>query len=88
MAKSSFEAGIADLEKTNATPVLQIEKAARLIGIDLAQIIQQSPHEVRYKYESGSCGFKEQWLLRWLLKKLSFPTPKENSDEVWTAENR
>lgn len=88
MEKLSFEAGIADLEKADATPVLQIANAARLIGVDLEQNIEQSSHAVRYKCDSGSCGFKEQWLLRWLLKKLSFHTSKENGDEVWTAETR
>lgn len=88
MAKSTFEAGILDLEKTDAKPILVIEKAAKLIGIDLEQNIQQSAQEVRYKREGGSYGFKEQWLLRWLLKKLSLPATKDIGDEAWTTENR
>lgn len=88
MAKPSFEAGIADLERSNAAPGLQLEKAAGLIGIDLEQDIQQSSRGVRYKHETTSCGFKEQWLLRWLLKKMSLPPSKGNSDEAWTSENR
>lgn len=88
MAKSTFEAGILDLEKTDAIPILVLEKAAKLIGIDLEQAIQQSPQEVRYKRESGSYGFKEQWLLRWLLKKLTPPATKDISDAAWTTENR
>jgi len=87
MAKSSFEAGIADLERSNDEPVLQIASAARLIAIDLEQNTRQARHEVRYRHEPTSCGFKEQWLLRWLLKKLSLPPAKETSFEPWTSGN-
>jgi hypothetical protein len=88
MVISTFEVGITDLEKTDAIPVLLVEKAANLLGINLEQNIQKSTHVVRYKSEPGSHGFKEQWLLRWLLKKLTFPASKEGRDETWTVENR
>ncbi|KAK5063036.1 hypothetical protein LTR84_005112 [Exophiala bonariae] len=87
MMISTFEVGITDLEKTDATPVLLVEKAANLLGINLEQNIQKSSHVVRYKSEPGSHGFKEQWLLRWLLKKLTFPASKERREETWIGEN-
>lgn len=88
MVKSTFEEGIVDLEKTDAKPVLLVERAANLLAFNLRQNIERDAHVVRYKSEPRSHGFKEQWLLRWLLKRLNFPPSKENSEETWTAENR
>ncbi|KAF9884152.1 hypothetical protein FE257_002273 [Aspergillus nanangensis] len=57
------------LEKGTASPTTQINEAAQIIGLDLSLCashpqIDRAPHALR------NSAPKEEWVLRWLLKKL------------------
>lgn len=83
MVQISFEARMADLEQLQGPPDLILEEAAKIIGIDLTETIHQSSHIPLYNTKPVTQGFKEQWILRWLLKKIgvSDSKPKNaNSD--------
>ncbi|EXJ77138.1 hypothetical protein A1O3_10296 [Capronia epimyces CBS 606.96] len=71
MAKRSFEAAIADLEQTNGSAEEVLLAAADILGLRLQENIDASSTDVKFKTSSHSPGFKEQWLLRWLLKNLN-----------------
>lgn len=71
MAGKSFEAAIADLEKADGRPEELLEAAAKTLGLNLQKTIERSSLEVRFRSTPQSYGFKEQWLLRWLIKKLT-----------------
>ncbi|KIV84057.1 hypothetical protein PV11_06031 [Exophiala sideris] len=75
MAEKSFEAAIADLERADGPPETLLEAAAKTLRLNLEETIERASLEVRFQTSPQSYGFKEQWLLRWLLKKLtSAPT--------------
>ena len=74
MSKGSFEAAIADLERTTGPSEVLSEAAAKCLGIDLEGYIGRSSVEVLSRTALTNSGFKEQWVLRWLLKKVSSPT--------------
>ncbi|KAI1613154.1 Urb2/Npa2 family-domain-containing protein [Exophiala viscosa] len=70
MSQKSFEAAIADLERADGPPETVLEAAAKTLRLNLEETIERSSLEVRFRSTPQSYGFKEQWLLRWLLKKL------------------
>ncbi|KIV97171.1 hypothetical protein PV10_00953 [Exophiala mesophila] len=78
MSKGPFEVAIADLEKSNQQPDLLLNKAAKLINVNLQRHVSSCTANVLYQTDAVSAGFKEQWLLRWLLKKLTVPVQREN----------
>ncbi|KAK4942164.1 hypothetical protein LTR10_018056 [Elasticomyces elasticus] len=71
MAEKSFEAAIADLERADGPPETLLEAAAKTLRLNLEETIERASLEVRFQTSPQSYGFKEQWLLRWLLKKLT-----------------
>ncbi|KAG9776014.1 hypothetical protein KCU88_g5023, partial [Aureobasidium melanogenum] len=71
MAPQSFEAAIAGLDRASGPPEKILQQAAQILGLDLAENLTTSSKEVRFKTTARSPGFKEQWLLRWLLKNLN-----------------
>ncbi|EHY53606.1 hypothetical protein ABEF92_004908 [Exophiala dermatitidis] len=71
MAPQSFEATIAGLDRASGPPEKILQQAAQILGLDLADNLTTSSKEVRFKTTARSPGFKEQWLLRWLLKNLN-----------------
>jgi hypothetical protein len=79
MAKMSFEARMADLERMQGPAEVALEEAAKILGIDLEKSIQRSSVEPLYKTTLTSQGYKEQWVLRWLLKKLKLGVPDAKS---------
>ncbi|KAL2436212.1 hypothetical protein ABEF95_005633 [Exophiala dermatitidis] len=76
MAPQSFEAAIAGLDRASGPPEKILQQAAQILGFDLAENLTTSSKEVRFKTTARSPGFKEQWLLRWLLKNLNASDPK------------
>lgn len=78
--KKSFEAKIAELETTKGPPKVVLGAAATILGVDLEEDIARSRVQSRYKCSSDSYGFKEQWLLRWLLKTLNASSPKSGNE--------
>src|ERR1700742_5092390 len=76
MAKMSFEARMADLERLQGPPDAVLEEAASTLGIDLEKSIRLSFVAPLYKPAISSQGFREQWVLRWLLKKLGVSDSK------------
>lgn len=81
MEQQPFEAAIADLERTKGPAEDVLAKAANILGINLQENIDVSSTEVRFKSPSQSPGFKEQWLLRWLLKNLNASGSKDRTSE-------
>jgi hypothetical protein len=71
MGKRSFEVAIADLEKADILPSTSLDNAARLVKFDTEQAIEQCKKQILYGQAAPSLGLKEQWLLRWLLRKLN-----------------
>ena len=68
MAKWSFEARVAELEQIQEQRSTVLEKAAIILGINLKDTIERSTNELVYNSNPRSQRFKEQWILRWLLK--------------------
>ncbi|EAW07511.1 ribosome biogenesis protein URB2 [Aspergillus clavatus NRRL 1] len=66
--RSSQEA-LLRLEKGTASPTTQINNAAQILGIDLA-LCATHPEINRTGQISINAAPKEEWVLRWLLKKL------------------
>ncbi|KIX05514.1 uncharacterized protein Z518_06386 [Rhinocladiella mackenziei CBS 650.93] len=86
MAKKSFEAAIADLERTNGPPTADLETAAKILGINLEENVQHCSVDVKFKALPVSNGFKEQWLLRWLLRKLNVSDSKTRGEKIGNIE--
>ncbi|KAJ9307046.1 hypothetical protein DTO217A2_3466 [Paecilomyces variotii] len=67
-SRSSQEA-LLQLEKGTGSPVTQLDEAARIIGIDLS-LCASHPRVDRDISLRETPAPKEEWVLRWLLKKL------------------
>ncbi|PLB35023.1 ribosome biogenesis protein URB2 [Aspergillus candidus] len=67
-ARSSQEA-LLRLEKGTASPSSQLSEAAQIIGLDLA-LCASHPRINRTPHVQTHAAPKEEWVLRWLLKKL------------------
>ncbi|OAL20250.1 hypothetical protein AYO22_08962 [Fonsecaea multimorphosa] len=61
---------MAGLEKAKAPPEQILEEAASILGLHLEATIARCSTDSLYTAFPNSHGFKEQWVLRWLLKKL------------------
>lgn len=57
------------LEKGTASPLVQINDAAQIIGLDLS-LCATHPEPNRTGHIQTNAAPKEEWVLRWLLKKL------------------
>ncbi|KAL7661724.1 hypothetical protein ACMYSQ_001102 [Aspergillus niger] len=66
--RSSQEA-LLRLEKGTASPTTQLDEAAQIIGLDLA-LCASHPEINRTPHVQNNAAPKEEWVLRWLLKKL------------------
>ncbi|EXJ57840.1 uncharacterized protein A1O5_12398 [Cladophialophora psammophila CBS 110553] len=71
---------MADLEKAQGVPEKILEEAASVLGLDLEATIARCALEPLYKASSETHGFKEQWVLRWLLKKLAVADKSKNGE--------
>ncbi|APA13957.1 hypothetical protein sscle_12g087270 [Sclerotinia sclerotiorum 1980 UF-70] len=73
---------LAGLEKTSAPFEEQIREAGKFVDIDLDKVataLDYQKHEekaFKQKCAAGSFHGREEWLLRWLLKKLQSPKDK------------
>jgi hypothetical protein len=76
MSVTSFEAKMAELESLQGSTSDILEAAARILGYDLARTTAQCQTHNFLAQRPQSHGFKEQWVLRWLLKRLGTPEPK------------
>lgn len=66
--RSSQEA-LLRLEKGSGSPTVQLNEAAQIIGLDLA-LCASHPEINRTPHIQTKAAPKEEWVLRWLLKKL------------------
>ncbi|KAL3467980.1 Urb2/Npa2 family-domain-containing protein [Aspergillus heterothallicus] len=66
--RSSQEA-LLRLEKGTASPITQLNEAAQIIGLDLS-LCASHPEINRAPHTPIHAAPKEEWVLRWLLKKL------------------
>ncbi|KAE8333535.1 Urb2/Npa2 family-domain-containing protein [Aspergillus sergii] len=66
--RSSQEA-LLRLEKGSGSPISQLNEAAQIIGLDLA-LCASHPEINKTTYVQARAAPKEEWVLRWLLKKL------------------
>lgn len=66
--RSSHEA-LLQLEKGTASPATQLNEAAQIIGLDFA-LCASHPEALRSSTIRENPAPKEEWVLRWLLKKL------------------
>lgn len=66
--RSSQEA-LLRLEKGSGSPISQLNEAAQIIGLDLA-LCASHPEINRTTHVQSRAAPKEEWVLRWLLKKL------------------
>ncbi|KAH0848740.1 hypothetical protein AYO21_07838 [Fonsecaea monophora] len=80
MAKESFEAQMAGLEKAQGQPEKILEEAASILGLDLEATIAQGATDPIFEASPASHGFKEQWVLRWLLKRLGALDKAKNGE--------
>ncbi|KAI9835030.1 MAG: hypothetical protein M1819_002582 [Sarea resinae] len=69
-----------DLDKSHETFADQIDKASRILGInvDVGYPLQNVPHGVRSAEPISFTG-REEWVLRWLLSKLQTPDESRSS---------
>ena len=70
---------MANLEQLQAPSAVILEDAAKILSIDLGGPVRKSMTELLYQRSSRSQGFKEQWMLRWLLKKLGVSDSKSKA---------
>jgi hypothetical protein len=88
MAKATFEASMAALEQLQAPPAEILEEAAKILNIDLGHTLRRSSTEILFQGRPRSQGFKEQWVLRWLLKKLNASDSKVNHPAADQSQGR
>ena len=66
----SLTGGLEALDGSDADIRTRIRHAATILGIDLAKSKLPSTDEKNHVRRGGTNSFKEQWVLRWLLKTL------------------
>jgi hypothetical protein len=77
MSVTIFEANMAKLESLQGSNRDILEAAAKILGYNLAATTAQCETDNLFAKRPQSHGFKEQWVLRWLLKRLgTTPEPK------------
>lgn len=74
MEKGALEEALAQLGSSTEKASVQLEQASNLIGINLEQESRNYFENVVPCQPTSYDTFKEQWLLRWLLRKLTFPS--------------
>lgn len=70
---SSHQA-LLELEKGISDPSSQLQDAARIVGIDLKKEDWISDDVLNTKNQQKISSPKEEWVLRWLMKKLKLPS--------------
>ncbi|KAL3479751.1 Urb2/Npa2 family-domain-containing protein [Aspergillus californicus] len=65
----SSQEALLRLEKGTASPAVQLNEAAQIIGLDLS-LCASHPEINRAPHDPIHAAPKEEWVLRWLLKKL------------------
>lgn len=88
MARMSFEARIADLERIDRPPEAVVEAAANILGFSLEGNKERDLVEPRHSTSPHSGGFKEQWVLRWFLKKLGGSSSKDGKEKTGNSRQR
>jgi len=91
MAKGTFEEKLTELERATAklSPAAIIEQAAKIVDIDVEECLTLCVADVyRLRAPVSASSFREQWLLRWLLKKLGIPTSKPPEQPTADPEQR
>ena len=71
---------MANLEKMQGPPAALLEAAAQILGLNLVNLTSACSHETIYKKAPRSHGFKEQWVLRWLLRTLGVSDAKSKNE--------
>ncbi|KAJ5082444.1 hypothetical protein N7532_011487 [Penicillium argentinense] len=66
---SSSQEALLRLEKGSDAPTTQLHNAAQILGVDL-KLCESHPETHRIAQAQGKAAPKEEWVLRWLLKKL------------------
>ncbi|KAI9742252.1 MAG: hypothetical protein M1818_004152 [Claussenomyces sp. TS43310] len=79
-ARNAQEA-LAQLEKNNASIEEQLEQAALFAGVAFQELKTNPP---TIESRQGSLHGREDWTLKWLLKKLSTNKDARGSPEAWT----
>ena len=66
---------LAELEKLSAPFEEQLEEAAKFVGVDLNTISGSKQDEVETSEKTSAAIYhgREEWLLKWLLKRLQTP---------------
>ncbi|KAJ5224834.1 uncharacterized protein N7469_008337 [Penicillium citrinum] len=67
--RSSSQEALLRLEKGSDSPTTQLHEAAQILGVNLA-LCESHPETHRDTKAHGTAAPKEEWVLRWLLKKL------------------
>ncbi|KAJ5744770.1 hypothetical protein N7533_009640 [Penicillium manginii] len=67
--RSSSQEALLRLEKGSDSPTTQLHEAAQILGIDLA-LCESHPETYPNANAYSTAAPKEEWVLRWLLKKL------------------
>ncbi|OQU99779.1 hypothetical protein CLAIMM_05362 [Cladophialophora immunda] len=88
MARESFEARMAGLEKAKGPPEKILDEAASILELNLETTIARCATDPLYKTSPHSHGFKEQWVLRWLLKKLGVEDKLKEGEKKAVASQR
>jgi hypothetical protein len=67
---------MADLDRMQGSPTVVLQEAAAVLRLNLKDAIQRSSTEALYRSSPRPQDFKEQWMLRWLLKRLGVADSK------------
>ena len=73
LPSSHAQQALLNLERSQVPPVELLDEAARIIGVSVGEIQRSiSDHEGTLSAQSHASQFapKEEWVLRWLLKKI------------------
>ncbi|PGH28520.1 hypothetical protein GX50_08740 [[Emmonsia] crescens] len=78
----SAHQALLELEKGTSGPASQLQEAARIIGVDLSSSYSRGKADSRVlpaaeKNKQRPSAPKEEWVLRWLMKKLKASSPQQ-----------
>lgn len=88
MAESSFNGGLEILDKSDLNTNQLIDHACAILNIDLATTTSNHIEEVDNHDSSTIYTFREQWVLRWILKRIASEHNKPNGDRPFISEHK
>ena len=88
MPKPIFKNGLEILEKNELDISILIDHATTILNIDLVEVSRRHLEHVSGETTAVDATFREQWTLRWLLKRFNWEQNPSQGEYTPTASNR